>query len=755
MGEMNMINKMSNLLVFLLENTEIVFHENFKSTKFDKTKRKINKKVEIRDIEGNKHDMKYENNNNNSNDDDDNNNNNNNKINNSIKSNNIQLFTKLLLGIEGLGLHATTQTSNIIENDELISKIEISPTNMNENEDINGNQYNAADEEIINNRSKISLFLDLQSKRVIKAILYKNENVKNIISKKDNDNNGYHNNNNNNNNYNIDNNNSNNNEKIKSIIIDDKNIVRDLGLKFGIESGDYLNGILIGLSGIFGSKSSISIDGYFDSSSSFPSATSTSSSSSSPPSFPPTLPSIIIPSPTLSLSLSSSSLSPLSPPQPSSSPLPSYLTRQLLLSSHRYCTQDWGSPHTLTKIIQSLSNLRIWNQISNTQFSDTISYYKRNLDLIYNDNDIIEILTIFLPFFITKKNEISVINIIDKKNINKLFLSNEINEKTKNEMKFIIKNFVQKVLNDEKIEINNKENNVNVKDDDDDNENENENESSNSLLKKNFLLIIESIKFTFLTEKTFKNENENVLETDDNHKNNNVEDYDNDNKNKIKSSFKNTNAESSVFPTVNKSLKITEEEIIPFNMKRALIYGFSRAFHGFEKKELMSILQSFPTVNILWQDFTVEYGKDGESECEENNEKLSDIQMKIIEIRNAEKNEISNAEVIDKIFTNFGVPNEIKSGKNENQKNENTGNLIIKIEKLSENNPYVKTVTTVNQNISPKYPLFPLWDTLEELRELIPLLDSCSNYIPNVLWQCHKKKITIQTLMVSSILFIY
>ena len=55
----------------------------------------------------------------------------------------------------------------------------------------------------------------------------------------------------------------------------------------------------------------------------------------------------------------------------------------------------------------------------------------------------------------------------------------------------------------------------------------------------------------------------------------------------------------------------------------------------------MSILQSFPTVNILWQDFTVEYGKDGKLECEENNEILSDIQIKIIEIRNAEKNEIS------------------------------------------------------------------------------------------------------------------
>ena len=133
--------------------------------------------------------------------------------------------------------------------------------------------------------------------------------------------------------------------------------------------------------------------------------------------------------------------------------------------------------------------------------------------------------------------------------------------------------------------------------------------------------------------------------------------------------------------------------------------------------------------------------------------------MKIIEIRNAEKNEIFNTELIDEIFTNFGVPIEIKNGFNGNQRNENTESLIIKVEKSSENNPYVKSVKTVNQNISPIYPLFPLWDTLEELRELIPLLDSCSNYIPNVLWQCHKKKITIQTLMVSNfilfILFIY
>ena len=48
--------------------------------------------------------------------------------------------------------------------------------------------------------------------------------------------------------------------------------------------------------------------------------------------------------------------------------------------------------------------------------------------------------------------------------------------------------------------------------------------------------------------------------------------------------------------------------------------------------------------------------------------------MKIIEIRNAEKNEISNAVVINKIFANFSVPNEIKNGKNGNQIHENTGN---------------------------------------------------------------------------------
>ena len=730
-----MINKISDLLVFLLENTETVFHENSISTRYDKTRKKNAKIVEVRDNENTKNDVNCKNNDNDDNDNNNKSNSNNknnkkknDKINNNMKSNNIQSFTKLILGIEGLGLRATTHTSDIIENSKHITEKEhITPINNN-----NDNDNENVHTEIVGDKSEISLFLDLQSKRVIKAILYNNENVKNIISKREINNNNDNNNNNNNDNNNYDNDNNyndiynndnNNNEKEKFKTIGDKIIVRDLGLKFGIESGDHLNGILVGLSGIFGSRSSLSLDD------------SSSSSSTFSPSFPPFLSSITSHSPILSLSSSSSPPSPLplSLPLPSS-PLPSYLTRQLLLSSHRYCTQDWGTPHTLTKIMKSLSKFRILHQISYTQLSDTISYYKRNLDLIYNDNDIIDILTIFLPFFIKKKNEIPIIDINNNKNFSfdKIFLSGEINEKTKNEMKFIIENFVQKLLNDEKIEINNIEKNVK--------DNDNENENSNTLNNRNLLLIIETIKVIFLTEKTFENENENEnkSETDD-----------------MKSSLEITNTESTFSPSSNRSLKTTEKFLIPLNMKSALINGFLRAFYGFDKKELMSILQFFPTVNIFWQDCTVEYGKDGDLEREENNEKLSNIQMKIIEIRNAEKNEISNTELMDKIFSNFGVPNEVKNGKNGNQVHENAENLIIKIEKSSENNPYVRTVKTIYQNISPKYPLFPLWDTLEELRELIPLLDSCSNYIPNVLWQCHKKKITIQALMVNILISFY
>ena len=707
---MNLIGIISDLLVFLLENTEIAFRsrEFTKFTNYDKMKNKSKKNVTDK---GDKDDNMFQNIHFNYDDNDENNNDNNNDdekkksvgASNNIldkKSINFKLFTKLILGINGLGIHATPQSSDRDGNEKFAADKEFADCDANENVKM------FAKNEENGSKSNLDLFLDLQIGRIIEAILYKTENEINLDGTKDS----------------INNNNSNTNEKEKTRKNSDKNVVRDLGLKIGDESGDYLNGILMGLSGILGPSSSIFLDGHIESSTPYFS----SSPSFSTPSFP-----LQPPSP----------FSSLPPSLPSLSTLPSYFTRQLLLSSHRYCTQDWGTPHTLTKVIQSLTKLGIWQQISNTQLSDTISYYKRNLDLIYDDKEIISILTIFLPFFASKKNEIPFININSN---SKMHLSNIMNEKTKNEMKSIVENLVQKVLSenlsDKKMGINGKDKTLNSRNDD---KYHSKKVYMNSEI---FFLIIETIKKIYIPDKILEKKNE--LKNDYNNDGNcNVENQRNENvkSDDIKISSQILSAETPVIPTATKSVEITEKEIIPLNMKIALTNGFSHAFHEFNDKEIISILQFFPTANIFWQDFTVEFSKDSNFERERGREKLSNLLSKILEIRSVEKSGNLNTEIIDKIFANFCVPIEMVNAENVHQNNENAATLLTTIEKSTESISHVKPVS---QNTSPKYHLFPSWETLEELRELIPLLDTCSNYIPNVLWQCHKKKITIQTLMV-------
>ena len=702
----NVISEISDLLVFLLENTEIDDNENSKSVKYDKLKNKklidIGDKDENKDVKSIKiDDNKYINNiNNNINNKNNKKNDENNDNTITDQSNKIHSFTKLILGIQGLGLHATQQHSNGQENNDIIGKSERSTyANLDENK----------------------TYLDLQINRIFQAMLYKNEKHNDSFMKM---NKSYNKNNN-------DKDSNDNNKKDKLKVIDDKNSVRELGLKYGFESGVYLHGILIGLSGIFGPSSECILDdndGFSSSSSSSSSSSRTPSSFSSPtlvsPSSPPT----------------SSSLP--SPPSSPSSPLPSYITRQLLLSTHRYCTQDWNTPHTLTKIITLLTKLSIWHQISNTQLADTISYYKRNLDLIQNNNDIIKLLSI-LPHFISYKNNLSLTLL--NSNDNKLFLSNEISQKSKHEMKFIIENLIQKILidnitNDEKVEIKYKE------------KSDTNNYDKNGVDKNNYFLIIETIKSFYLTDKILEDNDE--LNSD-----NNNDDNDNRNKNEMKSnsiitSPNKINVEITAVPIITKSLKNTGKEIIPSNLKRALMNGFSHTFHGFQDTEILSILQFFPTVNIFWSDLMIENGKDknGDLESENGKEKLSTTQLRILGINNGENNENSNMKIIDKIFTNFGVPMDLVKIKNGNKNDENKENSVKIIEKSMES---ITNAKSVNQHISPKYPLFPLWETLEELRESVPVLESCPNYIPNVLWQCHKKKITIQTLMVSSLYFAY
>ena len=376
----NVICKISDLLVFLVENTEMDENENSKSVKYDKLKNKKlidignedeNKDVKSINIDNYKYINNINNNNNKINDKNDDN------IDNTItdKSSKIHLSTKLILGIKGLGLLATQQHSNEKENSDII-----------------GNNQRNTHANLDENKTNI----DLQINRIIQAILYKNEKHNNSFTKLNKNNNKINNDHNNNNN--------DNNKKDKLKTIDEKNSVRELGLKYGFESGDYLHGILIGLSGIFGPSSVCILDDYYDLSLPASALSTTTPSSSSA-----TLISPFSPSPFPSLP--SSPPSSPSSPQPSSL-LPSYITRQLLLSTHRYCTQDWNAPHTLTKIIISLTKLSIWHQISNTQLADTISYYKRNLDLIHNNNDIIQLLNI-LPYFISNKNKLSLTLLID------------------------------------------------------------------------------------------------------------------------------------------------------------------------------------------------------------------------------------------------------------------------------------------------------------------------------------------------------
>ena len=252
----------------------------------------------------------------------------------------------------------------------------------------------------------------------------------------------------------------------------------------------------------------------------------------------------------------------------------------------------------------------------------------------------------------------------------------------------------------------------------------------------------------------------------------------------------------------NNSVKFNEFGLVSVELKSALIDGFSSLFYGFRIEEFISTLNFFVSVNIHWDDF--DRNGDNENSHDSNNEnkdenenekKISELQFEILKYLQRENISQNEFEKMKFLLTNIGAPKDLliwitrksddeispirpntnenlksKSQSRSNEKNEKFVGALKRTENPDITRNEIKSETDVKSRYteseisqkklipynvqhspySPKYPPFPSWNTLEELRELFPVLLLNPSYIPNVMWACQKHGFTVHTIMVRS-----
>ena len=246
---------------------------------------------------------------------------------------------------------------------------------------------------------------------------------------------------------------------------------------------------------------------------------------------------------------------------------------------------------------------------------------------------------------------------------------------------------------------------------------------------------------------------------------------------------KNNENENELKLTSQKSTKMPKIETSS-DFKNNLLNGFSHFCYGFRASEIISTLSFFSNIEMFWDDLNLSKNirlnehknKDDQNMDNKSNyeNKLSNLQSEILKIFSS--TEMTNFEIENlRIFLlDYGVPENdllsiIKKNDNENDMERNAINSNFNTKTVfksaEENSPKLSTTLnnknkiisveniqdsdkSVNVEISRKFSPFPSWVTLDELRDLMPKLLNTPNFIPNLLWSCHKKGFTLKQLMV-------